>query len=139
MLELGFLGEELNLTMVQGADFGPVLVTTTSPDDTPVDFTGCTFRGQIRSKFGKHLANITVTMDNPGDGEYSFGVPASVTAKLPAGADLDSEDSVHRWDLECVDSSGLIVPVYYGTVTVRKRITKVTAVPPPPPLPPHGT
>lgn len=124
MLELGFIGEELNLSMVQGADFGPITVTMTNPDTTPVDLTGSTIRGQIRTTYGKHLANLSVEIDNPSSGVYTFGVPAASTLKLPAGLELDSADSVHVWDLESVNSSGVVMPLYYGKVTVRKRATK---------------
>lgn len=123
MLELGFLGEEMNLLITQGTDFGPVTVTTTNPDDSPVDFTGCSIRGQVRSSFGKHLGNVVVDMPNPETGTYSFSIPAST--KLSAGLDLDSPDSNHTWDLELVESSGAIKPLYYGSVQVRKKVTKV--------------
>lgn len=125
MLELGFLGEQLNLSMVQGADFGPVTITTKNPDNSPVDYTGCTIQGQIRTTYGKHLSNIAVSMPNPSTGVYTIGVSAANTSKLPAGVQLDSPDSIHVWDLELVDSSGIVTPLYYGTVTVRKKSTKL--------------
>ena len=125
MLELGFFGEEINLLVTQRCKFGPISVTTTNPDTTPVDFTGATIQGQIRSTFGKHLCNIDVTITNAALGQYEFSISESNAAKLPAGVDIDSPESTHVWDLEIVDSSGISRPLYYGKVSVRKKVTNL--------------
>lgn len=124
MLELGSFGEELNLLLTQGADFGPITFTVKNPDGSPVDYTGCTVRGQARTRFGKHIFTVPVLMPNPELGVYSFSIPSNLSSKLPAGLDLESPDSLHVWDLELEDSSGAITPLYYGSIRVRRKVTK---------------
>ncbi len=140
---IGSIGERLDLLIRQGANFGPVRFTMTSPDgslfpastDTPVpesafvpvDLTGCTIRGQIRKKPGDTdvAAALSVTVTDAPAGRYELSLSAATTAGLTAGANARAPESTYVWDLELVDSGGAVIPLYWGSVQVHREVTRV--------------
>lgn len=123
---IGFLGEEYNLLIRQGATFGPVTVTMTNPDTTPVDLTGCTIRGKIRKKAldVAVVATFTVTITDAPNGEYQFLLTDEITSAIEAGEYASSSASKYVWDLEMEDTLGKVLPLYYGAVTVLREVTR---------------
>lgn len=129
---IGYFGERMDLRIRQGATFGPIQATMRDPVvlpatiGTPVDLTGCTIRGQIRRKAldVAIIASFTVTITNAVNGQYEFGLSSTTTAGITAGETLDSSTSKYVWDLELVDATGRITPLYYGAVTVLREVTR---------------
>lgn len=129
---IGYFGERLDLKIRQGATFGPIQATMRNPVvppatiGTPVDLTGCTIRGQIRRKAldVAIVASFAVTITNAAAGQYEFGLSSATTAGITAGETLDSSTSKYVWDLELVDATGRITPLYYGAVTVLREVTR---------------
>lgn len=122
---IGNRGECLDLLIRQGATFGTYHATMRNPDGTPVDLTGCLIRGMMRKtpSSASVLLNITVTSAYDATGAYSFGLTDEQTATLTAGTDINRPESLYVWDLEMLDSTGQIIPLYWGDVRVHRRVT----------------
>lgn len=122
---IGNRGERLDLLIRQGATFGTYHATMRNPDGTPVDLTGCLIRGMIRKTPSSSavLLNITVTSAYDASGTYDFDITDEQTATLAAGTDIDRPESLYVWDLEMLDSTGRIIPLYWGDVRVHRRVT----------------
>ena len=102
------LGGDINWNVAQGTDFGPVTLTFTNPDNTPLNLTGCTLTSDIRKlPGGPIVANATVTITNATGGIATYLIPHAVTAALTAGANLNDPASLYLWDLKLVDALGL--------------------------------
>lgn len=125
-LELGSLGEEMTLKIKQGSDFGPFPTTMKNPDGSAMNLTGMIFRGHIRKKASDTaiVATFTCTITNAAAGQWEFGLSAAVTTALTAGATINSGDSKYVWDMEYVDSSSKVRPLWYGTAYVFREVTK---------------
>lgn len=125
--QLGYIGERLDLLIRQGATLGPFLATMTNPDASPVDLTGATIRGQIRKRAADTtvVASLDVTITSAAAGQYSFGLTATATAAIVAGADVTKPESVYVWDLELQDAAGRVLPLYWGDVRVHREVTRV--------------
>jgi hypothetical protein len=125
-LLIGNIGERMDLLIRQGATFGPFTATMKNPDESPVNLTGCLIRGQIRRKPADSVIAATVEVTSPYDatGAYVFGLPSAVTAAIQCGADTSAPTSLYHWDLEMVDSQGLVHPLYWGEVRVHREVTR---------------
>jgi hypothetical protein len=121
---IGTIGDELDLLIKQGSVFGPMIVDLVNPDNSPVDLTGCTIRANMRWK--DHTATPAIAFDisyiDRVNGQFSFGLTATVTEDLKAGKTVDSTDSRYLWDLELVDSTGRPIPYFYGVARVFRDI-----------------
>ena len=120
-------GKELNLTIRQGATFGPIVGTLKDSGGTPVNITGYTVRAQIRkTPFTRKATGCTATclIVNGPAGQFSFEFLAADTALLQVGDTEDSPESQYQWDLEIEQPGGRIIPVVYGTVKVFREVTK---------------
>ncbi len=122
---LGHAGERVDLLIRQGATFD-AQVTLTNPDGTPVDLTGATLRAQIRRKAldTALLVAFTITVIDAVGGIFTFGLTASQTAALPAAEDPAGIASRAVWDMELQDAAGRVTPVYWGTVTIHREVTR---------------
>lgn len=120
-------GKELNLTIRQGATFGPIVCTLKDSLAVPVDITGYVARAQIRkTPFTRKVTGCTATcvIVNGPAGQFSFEFLAADTATLVVGDDENSPESLYQWDLELEQPDGRIIPVVYGTVKVFREVTK---------------
>lgn len=127
-LTLGTIGEELNLLIRQGATFGPMQFAMTNlAGGSAVDLTGVTFQAQIRRNPSSKsvVATIACTVTNAVGGLYELGIDEVVTAAIPCADDPESSENKYVWDLEMVDSLGRVIPIYYGTVTMFREVTRV--------------
>lgn len=124
--QIGSIGNRLDLLIRQGGTFGPVTDTLANPDGSPVDLTGATIRGQIRKQPSDTaiVASFDVVITNALGGEYTFGLPASTTAGITAGADVTKPDSIYAWDIELQDTLGRVIPLHWGTVRVHREVTR---------------
>ena len=126
MATLGYIGEKLDLLIRQGATLGPFQGAMTNPDGTPVDLSGCVLRAQIRKKAldPAVVTPVTVTITDPLSGQYVFGLSAELTAAIVAGESIKDPTSKYVWDMEMVDASGQVLPLYYGDVSVFREVTR---------------
>lgn len=127
MNALGFIGRKLDLTIRQGATFGPYRCTITNPDDTPVDLAGSDFRGQIRKRAldTAVAATIAVSITDAANGKFEWGLSDEATAAIAAGETFKATASNYVWDLEMQDSLGNVLPLLYGDVQVFREVTRV--------------
>lgn len=125
--KIGSIGAEMDLLIKQGGTFGPVTVTARNPDNTPMDLTGCTVRGQIRKKALDTAVVATFVCTIAADqvtnrGKFEFGLTDEVTAAI--AADEQPAKSLFVWDMELEDSAGRVIPLYYGQVEVFREVTR---------------
>lgn len=115
------------MTIRQGATFGPLLFTMFDPDEvTPVDLTGCVIRAQIRRRADSQAVQqaLTVAITSALDGEYRMSLTPAQTAAIPAVNDPEDEANVYAWDAELQDSLGNVFPLYWGTATMFREVTR---------------
>lgn len=126
-ITLGTFGEVVALQIRQGATFGPFTAQMFNPDGvTPVDLTGCTVRAHIRARAKDPviLAALNASITDAPAGKYEFGLTDEQTALLPAGETVKDAESKAVWDLELEDSTGRVLALYYGPVTVFREVTR---------------
>jgi len=126
MAQVGFRGERLDLIARQGATLGPFVVNLTNPDNTPVNIAGCTIRGQVRKNAldTTKVADFTIQAIDPSAGKFSFEIPHSVTSGIPAGEFQRSPESLYYWDMELLDTTDKITPLYYGEYINFREVTR---------------
>lgn len=121
---IGYIGENFDLQISQGRTFGPMKITLLNPDKSPVNLTGCQIRGQIKKTAGAAvIAAFDVSITDYSGGKFEFGLTDEVSATIVAGESIDSDESLYFWDMEIEDSLGRILPLYFGSVFVFRRIT----------------
>jgi hypothetical protein len=127
MAQVGFRGERLDLLARQGATLGPFIVTLTNPDLNPVNLTGCTIQGQVRQNAldATKVADFVVTIIDAVAGKFSFEIPHTVTALILAGEFQKDPKSIYQWDMELLDTSNRITPLYYGEYENFREVTRV--------------
>lgn len=127
MATLGYIGERLDLLVRQGATLGTFDATMQNPDGSAVNLIGATIRGQVRKKAldPTVVTDIDVTITDAALGKYSFGLSVAKTTIIAAGETLKEPASLYVWDLELVDATGRVIPLYYGNVTVFREVTRV--------------
>ena len=120
-------GKELNLTIRQGATFGPIVCTLKDSTGTPINITGYTVVAQVRkTPFARKASGFAATcvIVNGAAGQFSFEFEAEDTAKLVAGESENDADSLYSWDLELIQPDTRVIPAVYGTVKVFREVTK---------------
>lgn len=120
-------GQELNLTIRQGATFGPIVCTLKNQDTTPVDITGYTVRAHVRKTPTSRKATgfvATCVLVNAAAGQFSFEFTKANTAALVCGDTENDPESLYYWDLELVQPDTRVIPMVYGTVKVFREVTK---------------
>ena len=120
-------GKELNLTIRQGATFGPIVCTLKDSAGTPVNITGYTVAAQVRkTPFTRRASGFAATcvIVNGAAGQFSFEFKVEDTAKLIVGESENDTDSLYYWDLELIQPDTRVIPVIYGTVKVFREVTK---------------
>lgn len=123
-LTIGSIGENLDLTIKQGASFGPFTFNMQNPDATPVDLTGVTFAAKIKKlPTTPVVATLLIEVTDAANGQYQMSLTAVDTAKIPAGTTIDASQSGYLWDMEMTDSLGRVTPLYYGAARVFREIT----------------
>lgn len=123
---IGSFGKQLDLNIRQGATFGPVEITLTNPDDSAVNLTGSTVRGQIRKRAldTELVCAFDVSITNATGGVVALTLTDEVTAAILTAENPASADSRFVYDVELLDSAGRVLPLLYGAVTVLREVTR---------------
>ena len=110
-------GDNVDLTITSGADFGPVSAFLTDVDDDPIDLTGATVTAvmQLVGSRGPVIALTTVVATPATGGELSFSLTAAQTAALATGP------ARYDWNL-WITRGGKVSPIYYGRVSVQEQV-----------------
>jgi hypothetical protein len=118
---------KLDLEVVRGDSFGPVICRIKNPDGTPMDLTGCSFLGQVRHTFADTtvLATFTMTVTDAPGGEYSFELDVAATTALPAPTPADPIAGRHVYDHQMTDSLGRVTTRRFGALIVIGDVTRV--------------
>lgn len=136
--KIGYYGERLDILIRQGATFGPFPAQMFGPVDTnnpthvsqgygdPINLTGCTIRGKIRKTAlsATVTATLAVTITTAATGQYSFTLTDTTTAAIVAGEKVTDKASQYVWDLELVEATGRVIPLYYGAAIVLREVTR---------------
>ena len=110
-------GDNIDLTITSGADFGPVSAFLTDVDDDPIDLTGATVTAvmQLVGSRGPVIALTTAIASPATGGELSFSLTAAQTAALATGP------ARYDWNL-WITRGGIVSPIYYGRVSVQEQV-----------------
>ena len=118
------IGPQIDLTLRQGADFGPMTLTFTA-GGAPVDLTGCTLAAQLRkTALGAAHASFEVDVTDPTNGVATLSMESGLTRGLSAGETMDDPKSQYVWDLKLLDSLGRVSTPLWGNVTVFRLVTR---------------
>jgi len=125
MPSISNLGSELDLILRRGSTFGPVTLTLTNPDTTPVNLTGLNFSASIkRSRSDSSILlpfNLSVISAPAGTLSMSLS-RLSVDSLTPVNKITDTAQYV--WDFIITYTNGSIVCPMYGTVKVVQGVTR---------------
>lgn len=111
---------EWNPTIFQGATW-TWQVEMTNPDDTKMNLTGYSVRGQLRRTFDSSTVDLDLTtgsmisISDAANGVISLNVPAATTANLTG---------TYKWDVELVSGGGLVYRIIQGEITVSREVTR---------------
>jgi len=125
------LENKCNLEMFQGSTFS-VNVTWKNADGTNKDLTGATARMQIRSSYN---SNVVVESLSSSNGEITTNadtstfiliLPATRTASINVNRNSTSipPRTKYVYDLEAVESGGVVTKIIYGELTVYGEVTR---------------
>lgn len=127
MPQIGSIGERLDLLCRQGANLGPFICTLQNPDLSFVDLTGCTIQSYVRKNaldVGEPIAKFEINYIDRVGGKFSFEINWTITESIPAGEYQKDSESQYVWDMELVDSTGRITPLYYGKFENFRGVTR---------------
>jgi hypothetical protein len=108
----------VELIMDQGTSFNNVINLTDDLSNASLNILGYTVRSQMRRSYysANATANITCTITNSSNGEITMSMTAANTTLIKAGRYL--------FDLETVDTNGIVNRVLEGIITVTPQITR---------------
>lgn len=118
MPSIGTRGKKLDLIIKQGATLAPHLVWVKGKNNLePLNLTDVVIRAKIRKDYdATESYPLTAQVVNGPEGAFRFECPASVTAQIPyLGVHYDPENQ-YIWDLELVFPTGIVIPMFFGTV-----------------------
>lgn len=119
-----FKPETYHIVIIQGSDFCEEF-TFSDTLGTPVNLSGASFAGQIRTDFNAVTgSNLTVNVLDVTGGTFALTMPMSATMLLPVASTGGREVAYGVYDIEIVhegDQSRLL----QGNVTISKEVTKI--------------
>lgn len=106
------------LYMDQGATFNNTLNLTDDVTNATINVSGYTVRSQMRRSYysANASANITCTITGASNGEITMSLTDGQTANIKAGRYL--------FDVETVDTGGVVTRILEGIITVTPGVTK---------------
>lgn len=115
----------LDMTIEQGADFSRRVVYKVA--GSPVDLTGYTARGQIRSKpsAAAALASFTITFETPRTtGAFLIELSATTSSAFEVGDDITRAENRLYYDIELVTPTTKVIRILQGRLIVSPEVTK---------------
>lgn len=108
----------VELYMDQGATFNNVINLTDDVTNAAVNISGYIVRSQMRRSYysANSTANIVCSITNSANGEITMTLAAANTSNIKAGRYL--------FDLETVDTGGVVTRVLEGIITVTPEVTR---------------
>lgn len=108
----------VELYLDQGADFNNVINLSDDTNNQTVNILGYTVRSQMRRSYYSvnPSANISCTITDAHNGEITMSLSANQTSIIKAGRYL--------FDLETVDTNGVVNRVLEGIITVTPGVTR---------------
>lgn len=120
-------GVRKDLEIAVGATFGPLAVTLTDSAGTPLDLTGCTLVAQVRRRAHDDAVLLAFDCSIPSPTaapQGLFGASAEATAAVPYDEDPTKPLASALWDMRLVDSTGRVLPVFWGAVRFFRGVTR---------------
>lgn len=118
---------KLDLSIEQGATFKRKLIFT-SATNVPIDLTGDSFAGQIRSSASNPtiIISFTCTITNPTAGEVEITLTATETSSIPVRASTspEKESTTYAYDIERTLAGGSKQRVLEGLANVSPEVTR---------------
>ena len=106
-----------DITADQGSNFSSE-VTVVEIDDSPIDLTNYTARGQIRRSYTSSTSTSFVTaINSPTSGTVSISLTAATTSAMKAGRYL--------YDIEIISSTNVVTRVIEGQFILTPSVTRV--------------
>jgi len=112
---------QYDILIEQGATFSRTFVWKDS-SEVAVDLTGYTARMQIRKTKSGSTVYITATTEN--DGITLGGDEGTVLVTIPAADTADLEILRGVYDVELIDSEGVVTRLVEGAVEVSREVTR---------------
>lgn len=108
----------VELYVDQGTTFNNIINLADDVTNAALNISGYTVRSQIRRSYYSlnASANITCTVSNAANGEITMSMSAGETSNVKAGRYL--------FDLETVDTGGVVTRVLEGIITVTPEVTR---------------
>jgi len=107
-----------NILIQQGSDYIQKITVKESVSQLPVDITGCTVRGQVRTAVedASPVASFVTAITDAANGEFTISLSNVVTAAL--GFDTGV------YDVEIVYPSGVVDRLLQGKAVLSKEVTR---------------
>ena len=100
----------------QGSNFSSE-ITVTDVDDSPIDLTNYTARGQIRRTYtSSNATSFTAAINNPTSGIVSISLSAAITSGMKPGR--------YVYDIEIVSNTNVITRVIEGQFILTPSVTR---------------
>jgi hypothetical protein len=115
-----------NIAIEQGATFS-LVATLTSDGTTPVDLTGYTGRGKIKTAAydSTAVATFAITIPSPATGAVNIVLTPTQTAAIEATGAGYSDVTNYYYDVELYTAADAdVIRLLNGSVTVSPEITK---------------
>jgi len=125
---------KLNLYIEAGASYSKTFAFTDT-QDTPIDFTGYLFRGQVRQtphSYDGYPFTCTYKDEDPTTGIITIAMTAIQTKAIPCGDSYKDSESQYVWSLEqYVDNpladDAVVERVIEGVVQISPEVTQEVA------------
>jgi len=109
------MATKANLALYQGDDYSAVVTVTNGASGVP-DLTGYTAQAQIRTAYADQQPAIAC--------EMATEITANTITLAIPHADTVTLAGSYLWDLQIVDTAGVITTLLAGAVTVTPEVTR---------------
>ena len=101
----------------QGSNFSSE-ITVTDVDDSPIDLTNYTARGQIRRTYtSSNATSFTAAINNPTSGIVSISLTSATTTNMKPGR--------YVYDVEIVSNTNIVIRVIEGQFILTPSVTRI--------------
>lgn len=116
------MATEYNITLDQGTDYR-LLLTMTDAQDAPINLTGFTFRGFVKTGYAAKTAsfqfNFEVLNQTNNPGKVYVVLPARTTSVINI-----TSNTTYVYDVEMTTRVGETSRLFEGRITLRPEVSK---------------